>query len=193
MITENVVSKKKRALEIIKPLKKKFPDADIELKFKSPIQLLVATILSAQCTDKRVNLVTPVLFKKYKTVKDYANANVKTFEKEVHSTGFYRAKTKNIIGASKAILKQFGGKIPNRMEDLVTLPGVGRKTANVILGNFFDTPGLVVDTHMKRIANRLGLTQQQDPGKIEFELNEIIPQKEWTLFSHLIIWHGRRT
>ena len=193
MITENVVSKKKRALEIIKRLKKKFPDADIELKFKSPIQLLVATILSAQCTDKRVNLVTPVLFKKYKTVKDYANANVKTFEKEVHSTGFYRAKTKNIIGASKAILKQFGGKIPNRMEDLVTLPGVGRKTANVILGNFFDTPGLVVDTHMKRIANRLGLTQQQDPGKIEFELNEIIPQKEWTLFSHLIIWHGRRT
>ena len=193
MIAESVESKKKRAFEIIKRLKKNYPAAKIELNFETPIQLVVAVILSAQCTDKRVNLVTPVLFKKYKTVKDYAKANQKTFEKEIHSTGFYRAKTKNIIGCAKELDKRFGGKLPARMEDLVTLPGVGRKTANVILGNLFDTPGLVVDTHMKRLANRLDLTQEQDPVKIEFALNEIIPKKEWTLFSHLIIWHGRRT
>ncbi len=193
MIAESLESKKKRALEIIKGLEKKFPEAQIELNFQNPIQLVVATILSAQCTDKRVNMVTPALFKKYKTEKDFANANVKTFEKEIHSTGFYRAKTKNIIGCMKGIIKHFGGKVPNRMEDLITLPGIGRKTANVVLGNIFGIPGLVVDTHMRRIANRLGLTNKQDPGKIEFELNEIVPKKDWTLFSHLIIWHGRRT
>jgi len=193
MASESIESKKHRALEIIKRLKKNYPAAKIELNFKNPIELVVAVILSAQCTDKRVNLVTPALFKKYKTVKDYANANVKAFEKAIHSTGFYRAKTKSIIGCAKELVKRFDGKVPGRMEDLVTLPGVGRKTANVILGNIFDTPGLVVDTHMKRLANRLGLTREQDPVKIEFALNEIIPKKEWTLFSHLIIWHGRRT
>ena len=193
MIAENLESKKKRTLEIIKRLKKKFPDAQIELDFKNPVQLVVATILSAQCTDKRVNIVTPALFKKYKSAKDFANANIKTFEKEIHSTGFYRAKTKNIIGCMKGIIKRFDGKIPNRIEDLITLPGIGRKTANVILGNIFGVPGLVVDTHMRRIANRLGLTNKQDPEKIEFELNEVVPKKDWTLFSHLIIWHGRRT
>ena len=193
MISESLESKKKRALEIIKRLKNKFPEAKIELNFKNPIALVVATILSAQCTDKRVNMVTPHLFKKYKTAKDYANANIRTFEKEIHSTGFYRAKAKNIIGCMKEIVKRFSGKVPNRMEDLVALPGIGRKTANVILGNIYGVPGLVVDTHMNRVANRLGLTDQQDPVKIEFELNEIIPKKEWTLFSHLIIWHGRRT
>jgi endonuclease-3 len=193
MARENIESKKKRALRIIKCLKKNYPAAKIELNFKNPIQLVVAVILSAQCTDKRVNLITPPLFKKYKTVKDYANANVKAFEKAIHSAGFYRAKTKSIIGCAQELEKRFGGKIPGRMEDLVTLPGVGRKTANVILGNVFDTPGLVVDTHMKRLANRLDLTREQDPVKIEFALNEVIPKKEWTLFSHLIIWHGRRT
>ena len=193
MITESLESKKKRSLEIIKRLKKTFPDAAIELNFKTPIELVVATILSAQCTDKRVNMVTPALFKKYKSAKDYAKANVKTFEKEIRSTGFYRAKTKNITGCMKEIVKRFGGKVPSRMEDLVKLPTVSRKTANVILGNIFGTPGLVVDTHMRRLANRLGLTRQQDPVKIEMELNGMIPQKEWTLFSHLIIWHGRRT
>ncbi len=192
MIQENIESKKKRALEIINRLKKTFPDAAIELHFKNPVQLVVATILSAQCTDKRVNLVTPYLFKKYKTAKDYARASARTFEKEIYSTGFYRAKAKSIIGCMKEIVKRLSGKVPDRMEDLVTLPGVGRKTANVILGNIFDVPGLVVDTHMKRIANRLALTSQQDPHKIELELNEIVPQKEWSLFSHLIIWHGRR-
>ena len=193
MIAEHVESKKKRALEIIRRLKKQFPDAAIELHFKSPMELVAATILSAQCTDKRVNMVTPALFKKYKSMKDYAKANLKTFEKEIHSTGFYRAKARNIIGCAKELVKRFGGRVPNRMEDLITLPGIGRKTANVILGNIFNTPGLVVDTHMKRIANRLRLTHQQDPEKIEFELNEIVPGKDWTQFSHLIIWHGRRT
>lgn len=193
MAVESMESKKKRSFEIIKRLKKKFPDAKIELNFKTPIDLVVATILSAQCTDKRVNMVTPALLKKYKTAKDYAKANVKKFEQEIRSAGFYKAKTRNIIGCAKGIVERFGGKVPNRMEDLITLPGIGRKTANVILGNIYDTPGLVVDTHMKRLANRLGLTNKQDPVKIEYELNEIIPKKEWTLFSHLIIWHGRRT
>ena len=193
MVAENMESKKKRALEIVKRLKKKFPDAHIELQFKNPLELLVATILSAQCTDKRVNLVTPAVFKKYKTAKDYAQANVKTFEQEIKSTGFYRAKARSIIGCAKEMVKRFDGKVPNRMEDLVTFPGIGRKTANVILGNVFGIPGIVVDTHVKRIANRLALTNQEDPVKIEFELNEIIPKKDWVQFSHLIIWHGRRT
>ena len=193
MATESIESKKKRALEIIKRLKKNYPAAKIELNFKNPIQLVVAVILSAQCTDKRVNSVTPALFRKYKTIKDYANANPKVFEKMIHSTGFYQAKTKSIINCARELVKRFGGEIPDRMEDLVTLPGVGRKTANVILGNLYGIPGLVVDTHMIRVSNRLGLTRHQDPTKIEFELNEIIPKKEWTLFSHLIIWHGRRT
>lgn len=192
MVTENLESKKKRALEIIKRLKKRFPDAKIELNFKNPIDLLTAVILSAQCTDKRVNLVTPAVFKKYKTAKNYAQANQKTLEALVRSTGFYSAKTRNIIGAFKEITKRFSGKVPDKMEDLITLPGVGRKTANVILGNIYGIPGLVVDTHMIRISNRLKLTNQKDPVKIETELTQIVPQKEWTLFSHLIIWHGRR-
>src|SRR3989338_3528420 len=175
MITESLESKKKRSLEIIKRLKKTFPDAAIELNFKTPIQLVVATILSAQCTDKRVNMVTPALFKKYKTEKDFATANPKTFEQEIRSTGFYRSKARSIIGAAKGIVKEFGGKVPDRMEDLVTLPGIGRKTANVILGNIFGVPGLVVDTHMIRLSNRLGLTDKQDPEKIEFELNGLVP------------------
>lgn len=193
MIAEDIESRKKRASAIMAGLRQAIPDPAIELRFTNPFQLLVSTILSAQCTDKRVNLVTPALFKKYKTVEDFARANVKTFEKEIHSTGFYRAKTKSIIGSAKEIVKRFGGKVPNRMEDLVTLPGVARKTANVILGNAFNTPGLVVDTHVKRISNRLGLTSQQDPVKIEFDLQEIIPKKDWTEFSLLLIKHGRRT
>ncbi len=193
MIAENSESKKSRALEIIKRLRKKFPAAQIELNYKTPIQLIVAVILSAQCTDKRVNLVTPALFKKFKTVKDFATAKTSILERFIHSTGFYKAKAKSIIGCAKGMRERFGGRLPNRMEDLVTLPGVGRKTANVILGNLYDTPGLVVDTHMIRISNRLGLTDKKDPHKIELELNEIVPKKDWTSFSHLIIWHGRRT
>jgi endonuclease-3 len=190
---ESESAKKSRTLTIIKRLRKAIPDAKIALHFKNPLELLVATILSAQCTDKRVNLVTPALFKKYKTAKDYADANPKTFEQEIRSTGFYRAKAKSIIGSAREIVKRFGGRVPDRMEDLVTLPGVGRKTANVILGNAYDTPGLAVDTHVKRIVNRLGLTRNQDPVKIEFDLQKLVPKKDWTQFSHLIIWHGRRT
>lgn len=192
MIRESLDHKKKRAVEIVKRLKTMYPEAKIELDYKTPIQLIVAVILSAQCTDKRVNLVTPALFKKYKTTNDFANAKTKDLEQLIRSTGFYRAKAKSIMGCAKGIVKNFGGKLPNRMEDLITLPGVGRKTANVILGNLYDTPGMVVDTHMKRLANRLGLTDKQDPHKIEIELCEVIPKKDWTLFSHLIIWHGRR-
>ncbi len=193
MIRESWYHKKKRALEIVGRLKKMYPEADIELNYKTPIQLIVAVILSAQCTDKRVNLVTPALFKKYKSVKDFASAKPKELETLIRSTGFYRAKAKNIMGCAKGILTEFGGQVPKQMEELVTLPGVGRKTANVILGNLYETPGLVVDTHMIRLSNRLALTDQQDPHKIELELCELIPQHDWTLFSHLIIWHGRRT
>jgi endonuclease-3 len=191
MISENIESKKKRAAEIIKCLRRAIPKAKTALDFKDPLQLLVATILSAQCTDKRVNMVTVGLFKKYKTAEDYARANIKTFEKEIHSTGFYRAKAKNIIGCGEELVKRFSGKVPARMEDLVTLPGMGRKTANVVLGNAFGIPGLPVDTHVKRIAFRLGLTRNTDPEKIEYDLNEIVPKRNWTEFSHLLIWHGR--
>ncbi len=193
MIRESLEHKKTRALEIIKRLKVMYPEAKIELNYKTSIQLVVAVILSAQCTDKRVNLVTPALFKKYKTAKDFTAAKPKELERLIHSTGFYRAKAKSIIGCAKGIIEKFGGKVPDKMEDLITLPGVGRKTANVILGNVYDTPGLVVDTHMIRLSNRLALTDKQDPHKIEIDLCAIIPQEEWTLFSHLIIWHGRRT
>lgn len=188
---ESVESKKKRILEIIKRLRKSIPEHKIALKFRSPLELLVATILSAQCTDKRVNMVTDSLFKKYKKAEDYARANLEVFEKEIRSTGFYKAKAKNITGCAKELVRRFSGKVPNRMEDLVTLPGVGRKTANVVLGNAFRIPGIAVDTHVKRITYRLGLTAQTDPEKIEFDLNEIVPKKNWTEFSHLIIWHGR--
>ncbi|OGW77311.1 MAG: endonuclease III [Omnitrophica bacterium RIFCSPHIGHO2_02_FULL_49_9] len=193
MAVESFASKQKRARAIIRRLKETFPDSVIELKFKNPFQLLAATILSAQCTDKRVNQVTPALFKKYRTVEHFAHADPDTFEREIYSTGFFRAKTKSIIGCAQEIVRRFAGKVPARMEDLTTLPGVGRKTANVILGNVFDIPGVVVDTHVKRISNRLGLTNHHDPVKIEFDLQKVIPPNEWTEFSLLLIKHGRRT
>lgn len=192
MIQENPQIKKKRTLEIIKRLKVMYPEAKIELVYKTPMQLVAATILSAQCTDKRVNLVTADLFKTYKTAEHFAKANLKRFEQAIKSTGFYRAKAKNIIGCAKELCRTYGGKVPNQMEDLIQLPGIGRKTANVILGNIYDTPGIVVDTHVIRIANRLALTSWQDPHKIEMDLCELVPKKDWTLFSHLVIWHGRR-
>jgi endonuclease III len=193
MVIENLASKKKRTLAIIKGLRTSIADREIELTHKDPLQLLVATILSAQCTDKRVNMVTPGLFKKYKTAKHYAAAKLKAIEKEIKSTGFYHAKAKSITGAAKAIVKDHDGKVPQTMEELTKLPGVGRKTANVVLGNAFDTPGLVVDTHVKRISNRLGLTKHQDPTKIEFDLEKVVPKRDWVEFSHLLIKHGRRT
>lgn len=183
--------KKKRILKIIRRLKKTYPDTRCALRFSNPWELLVATILSAQCTDKRVNLVTPALFKKYPTITSCAKAEGKQFQKEIRSTGFYKNKTKSILGAARMILEEFRGKVPSRMEDLVGLPGVGRKTANVILGNAFGIPGIAVDTHMIRVNQRLRVTRHADPEKIELDLMKLIARKEWTLYSHLIIHHGR--
>ncbi len=190
---KNLQAKKQRAQKIIPLLRQLYPDIRCELDYKNPIQLLAAVILSAQCTDKRVNLVTPALFQKYKTAKDFAQARPAELEAIIRSTGFYKNKAKSIIGAFKAIEEKHDGKVPQNIDDLVQLPGVGRKTANVILGVAYKiASGVVVDTHVKRITNRFGLTQQQDPVKIEQELVQILPQKEWIDFSHLVIFHGRR-
>ena len=173
-------------------LKKTYPKAKIALRFSNPMELLVATVLSAQCTDKRVNIVTEAFFKKYKKTQDYAKASLKTFEQEIRSTGFYRNKAKNIIGAAQRIVKDFGGKIPNSMEDVLKLPGVARKTANIILFNAFNkTEGIAVDTHVRRLSQRLGLTKNKDPEKIEKDLMKLIPKNEWGRFSYLLIDHGR--
>ncbi|OIN96931.1 endonuclease III [Candidatus Desantisbacteria bacterium CG1_02_38_46] len=184
---------KKRTLEIIKRLKKEYPHARIALEFDNPIEILVATILSAQCTDERVNKVTESLFKKYKTVKDYANADVKKFEQEIRSTGFYHNKAKNIINTAKIIMEKFGGKVPDKMEDLMSLSGVARKTANIVLGNAFGKiEGMPVDTHVRRLSQRLGLSKNDDPEKIEQDLMEIVPRDEWFGVSYILIDHGRK-
>ena len=182
---------KKCAGKIMAELKKVYPDAKCALGFTTPWELLVATILSAQCTDKRVNQVTPALFKRFPSVKDFAEAGLHDVEELVKSTGFYRNKAKNIVGAAKGIMKHHQGKVPAKQAALVELPGVGRKTANVVLGNAYQIPGLTVDTHMIRLNRRLGLTKHTDPVKIEFDLMPLIPEKDWTLYSHLIIHHGR--
>jgi len=184
---------KKRIKEIIKILSKEIPDTRIALKFSNPLELLIATILSAQCTDVKVNQVTVDLFKKYRLVKDYAESNLEKLEEEIRPTGFYRNKAKSIQKCCQELVRRFGGDIPNTLEELVTLPGVGRKTANVILGNTFGIPGIVVDTHVQRVSQRIGLTKNNDPTKIEFDLMEIVPKEEWTHFSNLLVWHGRRT
>lgn len=182
-----------RVKDIIQKLKKDYPEASTALVHQNPLQLLVATILSAQCTDERVNKVTPILFKKYRTVHDFANANVSEFENEIKSTGFYKAKTKSIINCCKSLLENYGGKVPDKMEKLIKLPGVGRKTANVVLSNVFGiASGVVVDTHVKRLSERLGLTKHTDPEKIERDLMDVIPKKDWIIFGDLLIWHGRR-
>lgn len=173
-------------------LEEKYPDASIALHFENPLQLLVATVLSAQCTDVRVNQVTPYLFARYRTASDYARADLEALAEEIRPTGFFRNKARNIAGAAREIAARFGGKVPATMEDLVSLPGVGRKTANVILGNAFGIPGIVVDTHVGRVSRRLGLTAETDPVKIEFDLMGLFPRKRWTLLSHRMIAHGRR-
>ena len=184
--------KRKRALEILRRLSKKFPDAKIALKYSNPIQLTVAVILSAQCTDKKVNEVTAVLFKKYKTAKDFAKANLAVFEREIRPTGFYRAKARNIIAAAKLLESKFGGKLPKTMEEMTTLPGVARKSANVILGNAYGVvDGIAVDTHVMRISQRLGLTKFSDPVKIERDLMELFPRARWFDLTYKIIEHGR--
>jgi len=169
-----------------------YPDAHTELDFKNAYQLLVATVLSAQTTDVRVNLTTPALFAEYPTPDDLAAADPEVLETILKPTGFFRAKTKAVMGLSAAIRDRFGGEVPGRLEDLVTLPGVGRKTANVVLGNAFGVPGITVDTHVARLARRFGWTRQDDPVKIEKDVGELIPKSEWTMLSHRLIWHGRR-
>lgn len=182
----------RRARKINRILAETYPDAHCELDFRNPFELLVATILSAQTTDVRVNQVTPTLFAKYPTAADLAAADPEDVECIIASTGFFRAKTKSIIGMAKALVERFDGEVPPRLTDLVTLPGVGRKTANVVLGNAFDVPGITVDTHFQRLARRFGWTKQTDPDKIEAEVGELIPKREWTMLSHRLIWHGRR-
>ena len=184
--------KKARAKAIYRILTRNYPNVRCELDYKNPYQLLVATVLSAQCTDKRVNQTTPALFKKYNSIKKMAAADVKDLQQLVKSTGFYRAKAKNIKNLSQKILIDFNGKVPSNIEELITLPGVGRKTANVVLGHAFGITGITVDTHFGRLSRRFGWSKSQNPVKVEFEVGDLIPKKEWTNLSQRLIWHGRR-
>lgn len=183
---------KEHVRKILTGLRETYPAAQCALHFKTPHELMVATILSAQCTDVRVNKVTPALFKKYPNVEAFAGSDLRELEDLIRSTGFYKNKAKSVQSSAQDIVQKFGGKVPGRMEDLVRLHGVGRKTANVILGNAFGVPGITVDTHMKRVGYRLGLTKEKDPVKIERDLMRIIPRRRWTQFSHEMIFHGRR-
>jgi endonuclease III len=182
----------RRARQMNRILADSYPDAHAELNFQTPFQLLIATVLSAQTTDKRVNMTTPALFARYPSADDMAAANPDELEEMLKPTGFYRNKAKAIIGLSAAIRDTFGGKVPNRLDELDSLPGVGRKTANVVLGNAFGVPGITVDTHFQRLARRFGWTTQTDPDKIEREVGALFPKSDWTLLSHHLIWHGRR-
>ena len=181
-----------RAHKILSILKKSHPKVKIALRFYNPLELLVSTILSAQCTDKRVNLVTDSLFKKYRTISDYAKADVRVFEKEIRSTGFYRNKARNIIAASQKMLDKYKGAVPDSMEELVSLPGVARKTANIVLSTGFGkVEGIAVDTHVKRLSVRLGFTKNQNPSKIEGDLMKFFPKKDWSSLNHVLVAHGR--
>jgi len=182
----------RRARRINRELAEMYPDVRTELNFTTPLELLVATILSAQTTDKLVNQVTPVLFSRYRTAADYAAADRAELEKIIQATGFFRAKASSLIGLGQALCDRYGGEVPGKQKDLVTLPGVGRKTANVVLGDAFGVPGITVDTHFGRLARRFGWTTQEDPVKVEQEVGALFPRKEWTLLSHRLIWHGRR-
>jgi endonuclease III len=183
----------RRARKVNRLLAQRYPDAHCELDFTTPLELLVATILSAQCTDARVNLVTPVLFAKYRNAADYAAADRAELESIIASTGFFRAKSDSILRLGARLVADFGGQVPARLDQLVTLPGVGRKTANVVLGNAFGVPGITVDTHFGRLARRLGWTADEDPVKVEHEVGALFPKREWTMLSHRLIFHGRRT
>jgi endonuclease-3 len=189
---ETPAERRARTRKIIARLRKEFPDAKCALDHTNPLELLVATILSAQCTDVRVNLVTPSLFAKYRRAIDYAAADPLVFQREIQSTGFFRNKTKSILGMAQALIERHGGEVPETMQELVALPGVGRKTANVVLGNAFGkNEGVVVDTHVHRLATLLHLTRERTPQKIELDLMAILPRDKWTVFSHLVILHGR--
>ena len=191
-MSPKITAEQSSARSIYRILTKEYPDARCELDFNSPLELLVATVLSAQCTDKRVNSVTPILFKTFPTLEMLAGAKLSKVEEIIYSTGFYRSKAKNIKELANKILKEFNGEVPNTLAQLVTLPGVGRKTANVVLGNAFGVPGLTVDTHFGRLSRRFGWSDQTDPVKVENDVAKLIPEKEWTLLSHKLIWHGRR-
>ncbi|MGH3394814.1 MAG: endonuclease III [Streptosporangiaceae bacterium] len=182
----------RRARRINRELALLYPDAHTELNFTTPLELLVATILSAQCTDKRVNMVTPVVFARYQAAADYAAADRAELEKIIQSTGFFRAKSNSLIGLGQALCERYGGEVPGKLKDLVTLPGVGRKTANVALGNAFGVPGITVDTHFGRLSRRFGWTTDDDPVKVEAEVGSLFPKSDWTMLSHRLIWHGRR-
>jgi endonuclease-3 len=190
--SKTIAERRNRVTQFILPiLKREYPEAKCSLDHKTPLQLIVATILSAQCTDERVNIVTKELFKKYKSAQDYASAAPEALEKDIQSTGFYRNKAKSLRNMAAALVEKHGGKVPETMDELVDLAGVGRKTANVVLGNAFGIPGLVVDTHVGRLCRRLGFTRQADPVKVEHAMMEYVPRGDWTLFSHLLISHGR--
>jgi endonuclease-3 len=193
MFRETAEARIARTKKIIAVLNKTYPDAHCELVHQNPLELLVATILSAQCTDKRVNIVTEQLFKKYRSADDFATADILELENDIRTTGFYKNKARNIKAACGDIVRKHGGKVPQTMEDLIELGGVGRKTANVVLGNAFGiNVGVVVDTHVARLSHRFAMTRHSAPEKIEIDLMELVPQKQWALFSHLLIWHGRR-
>jgi endonuclease-3 len=183
----------RRARKIYRGLVERYPDARCELDFEGPLQLLVATVMSAQTTDIRVNMVTPAVFARFRTAADYASADRTELEKMIQSTGFYRAKTDSLIKIGTALVERFDGEVPPRLKDLVTLPGVGRKTANVVLGNAFGVPGITVDTHFGRLARRFHWTDQEDPVKVEHAVGALFPKKDWTRLSHVLIFHGRRT
>lgn len=191
--TETHLARVRRARRINRVLALRYPDAHCELDFTTPLELLVATVLSAQTTDVRVNQVTPELFSRYPDAAAYASANREDLQDVLRPTGFFRAKADAVIGIGQALVERFGGEVPARLEDLVTLPGVGRKTANVVLGNAFGVPGITVDTHVGRLARRLGWTESEDPVKVEQELGELVEKREWTMASHRLIFHGRRT
>jgi len=189
---ESDEARKKRGGRIVRKLHKLYPDVSTALQHRSPLELLVATILSAQCTDERVNRVTPALFARYPAAADYASADQQDVEEIIRPTGFFRNKARSLVALGKGLVEKHGGEVPGRLEDLVQLPGIGRKTANVVLGACFGVPGIAVDTHVKRLSGRLGLSAKTDPVKIEFDLMGLLPKKEWTFTSHALIWHGRR-
>jgi endonuclease-3 len=190
---ESAVALTRRARKIYRTLAKRYPNARCELDFQNPLQLLVATVMSAQTTDVRVNTVTPMVFARYRSAADYASADRTELETMIQSTGFYRAKTDSLIKLATVLVERFNGEVPPRLKDLVTLPGVGRKTANVVLGNAFGIPGITVDTHFGRLARRFGWTLDQDPVKVELAVGALFPKKDWTMLSHVLIFHGRRT
>jgi len=191
-VSKTLAARKQRVESILPILKQTYPDAKCSLDHRNPLELLVATILSAQSTDERVNLVTKDLFKKYRTARDYANVSQEELQSDIHSTGFYRNKAKSLRGMAKSLIENYRGNVPDTMEALTSLPGVGRKTANVVLGNAFcQNIGIVVDTHVTRLSQRLGLTKHADAAKIEQDLMPLVPRNDWTLFSHLLIHHGR--